>query len=404
MFTLKLPRRDEHGFTLIELLVVIIIIGILAAIAIPLFLDQRKLAVDASVKSDVRNTATQVQTWQAQNPGAIATDATDYTSQGGKLAATSGNTVGVTVASDGSYLVCGYVGSAKTYTGANTAYVFDSSTGKFGSGSCTGGIVGSGNPSSNPSTSAPAPASPVASFTVSTNGLTVSVDPTATTNTSGLNPYYFDFGDGSTSRVSGATTYTYATSGDYTITLTARNGVSGPTGTATRSVSVTNFTPVVVYSENYEAGNTPYVNGAQGSIANSDTTETGMVSGTSNCYNGSNYCGSFDSTTFTNGRGYAYKTATIVPGATYVYTAKVRAGRAGSKLTSIGGFAQNGTTVSDVTYTPTDITSWGTVTYKFVAGSTGTYNRFGLTWAYSGATTWTQTAVVADDVTLTRVG
>ncbi|WP_246169543.1 type II secretion system protein [Actinotalea subterranea] len=54
--------EKDQGFTLIELLVVMIIIGILAAIAIPVFLNQRKSAVDSSVKSDLRTVATTIET------------------------------------------------------------------------------------------------------------------------------------------------------------------------------------------------------------------------------------------------------------------------------------------------------------------------------------------------------
>ena len=60
---LMAAREKEEGFTLIELLVVIIIIGILAAIAIPVFLNQRSKGWDSAVKSDLRNAATAQETW-----------------------------------------------------------------------------------------------------------------------------------------------------------------------------------------------------------------------------------------------------------------------------------------------------------------------------------------------------
>ncbi len=84
----------RKGFTLIELLIVVVIIGILAAIAIPKFSSTREQAYVATMKADLRNLATTMEGVAAQNGGV-------YTAPGTAYESSKGVTVTTTIATGG---------------------------------------------------------------------------------------------------------------------------------------------------------------------------------------------------------------------------------------------------------------------------------------------------------------
>ena len=127
-------KKGDEGFTLIELLVVVVIIGVLVAIAVPVYLNYRKGAADKSAQSDVRAAISAVEQYYTDNGNVYPATVTGTKGNNLTFPAQTGGTAQTVSVSPGNTVVFQNNGSTYVICGQNdsgkTIYVYNSLNGR----------------------------------------------------------------------------------------------------------------------------------------------------------------------------------------------------------------------------------------------------------------------------------